>query len=343
MNRLQRFSPQTAKGLSLVELMVSVGMVAIILAGVVRLYADSHRTSLANEGVARTQEGIRYVLDHISRTAARAGYMGCAQFVPQGSGDRPNLENFIDTSTNTGRLYDFEDGPVFGTNNDGLNGSDVLVLRSAITGSGVRVNNSNDSSVTVDADELSDSGIERGDVVIVSDCARISVFMVTNDPESSNVLQHAITTINDVSNINIPDSRRISNIENENIFNSNSLAMLFPATGASVAYSIETSAGATTECSNANPESCALFSNGQELLQGVENLQVRFGERSDNSVQYRDPGVGVDWQEVVSVEINLTINSVDRAFSRQDGVAGGGDGLVRKNVTHVVALRNGVL
>ncbi|UTW46476.1 prepilin-type N-terminal cleavage/methylation domain-containing protein [bacterium SCSIO 12696] len=342
MNRFQGFTPHTVKGLSLVELMISITLVSIILAGVVKLYSDSHRSSLANEGVARTQEGIRYVLDHISRSAARAGYMGCAQFNPQGSGDSSNVLNFIDTSTDTGRLYDFEDGPVFGTNDNGLNGSDTLVLRSAITGSGVRVTSSDDDSVTVDAGELAASGIERGDVVIVSDCANINIFMVTSDPESTNVLQHSAIEINDVSNVTIASADRTSE-EDENPFGRSSLGMLFPATGASVAYSIETSVEATTACSNANPESCALFSNGEELLQGVENLQVRFGERTGNSVRYRDPDVGIDWQEVVSVELTLTMNSVDRAFSRQDGVDGGGDGLVRKNVTHVVALRNGVL
>ena len=342
MKPIRCFTPHTAKGLSLVELMISIALVAIILAGVVKLYADSHRSSLANEGVARTQEGIRYVLDHISRAAARAGYMGCAQFSPVGSSGESNIRNLIDTSTDTGRLYDFEGGPLFGTNNDGLNDSDTLVLRSAITSSGVRVTSSNDDSVTVDATELAASGIQRGDVVIAGDCADIRAFMVTSNPQASNVLQHAAITIDDLANRVIPDDE-LNTIEDEEQFGTNSLAMLFPATTATVEYSIGTSAGAATACSNANPESCALFANGQELLQGVEDLQVRFGERIGGSVQYQDPAVGIDWQEVVSVELNLTLNSVDRAFSREDGVAGGGDGLVRKNVTHVVALRNGVL
>ena len=76
MNRIRQFSPQTAAGLSLVELMISIALVAIILAGVVKLYADSHRSMLSNEGVSRTQEGMRYVLDHISRNASTGGLYG---------------------------------------------------------------------------------------------------------------------------------------------------------------------------------------------------------------------------------------------------------------------------
>lgn len=341
MNGFRNFSPRASAGLSLVELMISITLVTIILAGVVKLYGDSHRSFLTNEGVARTQEGIRYVLDHISRSAARAGYMGCAQFIANPDPSDPlgtsNIENLVDVTTQTGRLYDFDTGPVFGTNDDGLNNTDTLILRSARAADGIVVESI--SPVTVDGAELQSSGIDKGDVVVLSDCKNIKIFMMTNDASASGVIEHAAVKIEDISNTRaLFDGQENINQDQE------SVATLFPATGASVAYTINTSATAAAAgnaCGAASPQSCALFANGQELLEGVEDLQVLYGQQSGSNVRYRRADQVTDWQGVVSVQVTITLNSVDNAFIRQEGVANGGDGRVRKTVTHVVALRNG--
>ena len=334
MNRARSFSPRLSAGLSLVELMVSIALVSIILAGVVKLYADSHRSYLSNEGVARTQEGIRYVLDHIGRSAARAGYMGCANFEPADTFDAlhtSNIENLI-SPDQMGRLYDFNTGPVFGTNDAGLNNSDTLILRSAKAGDGIPVESITATTVSVDGSALVSSGIDQGDAVIVSDCKNIKVFMMTNTASSSGLIQHAVATIYNLSNTRA-DFQGAEEIGD----NQSSLATLFPATTSSIEYTIGTSAAATGACSAANPQFCALFANGQELLEGVENLQVLYGQQSGSNTRYRTADEVSDWQEVVSIEVTVTINSVDRAFTSE------ADSRVRKTVTHVVALRNGNL
>ena len=245
MKGISTFSPRTAAGLSLVELMIAITLVSIILAGVVKLYSDSHRSFLTNEGVARTQESIRYVLDHISRSAARAGYLGCMQFEDLTGSDSPNVENLINVATDTGRLFDFVNGPVFGTDDGGANNSDTLVLRSARAADGIRVSSIN--PVIVHDDDLGafeNSGLQRGDVVVLSDCKKIRVFMMTNDPSSSGLVQHAVATIDGVSNVR--DNFLTYEPADEN---QQSVVTLLPASGdVSVEYSIGDSAAGGLYC-----------------------------------------------------------------------------------------------
>ena len=85
----------------------------------------------------------------------------------------------------------------------------------------------------------------------------------------------------------------------------------------------------------------ALFANGEELLDGVEDMQVLYGLRdAAGNVSYQEAGGGIDWRQVVSLKIELTLNSIDRAFSQNLDPDAPNDGLVRKTVTHVIALRN---
>ena len=77
---------------------------------------------------------------------------------------------------------------------------------------------------------------------------------------------------------------------------------------------------------------------GRKLLQGVEDLQVLYGQRSGANILYREADdAGIQWQDVVSIRLEITFNSVTPSFTSE------GDGLVRKTVTHVIAMRNGDL
>ena len=65
------------KGLSLVELMISLAIGSLITAGIVQLYTANSATYGLVLGQSRMQESARFALAFISRDVQRAGYRGC--------------------------------------------------------------------------------------------------------------------------------------------------------------------------------------------------------------------------------------------------------------------------
>ncbi len=65
-----------AKGLSLVELMISLLVGSIITAGVVQLYSANSETYRLVAGQSRMQESARFALAFIERDVHKAGNMG---------------------------------------------------------------------------------------------------------------------------------------------------------------------------------------------------------------------------------------------------------------------------
>jgi len=70
------------RGVSLVELMVSITIGLILIAGVLSIFMSSKVTYFANEKTARLQENGRVALDLLMHDVRSAGYMGCARAVP---------------------------------------------------------------------------------------------------------------------------------------------------------------------------------------------------------------------------------------------------------------------
>ncbi len=66
-----------AKGFSLIELMLALGLGVVVTAGIIQLFVGNSETYKLLNGQARMQEGGRFALDFISRSARTAGYIGC--------------------------------------------------------------------------------------------------------------------------------------------------------------------------------------------------------------------------------------------------------------------------
>ncbi len=82
------------RGLSLIELMISLVISAAVIAGSVQVLVSSKRNYLDQDEVVFIQNNIRYALDLIGRDVRMAGYMGCA------SGDGVEVANAIVDSAN---------------------------------------------------------------------------------------------------------------------------------------------------------------------------------------------------------------------------------------------------
>lgn len=65
------------QGLSLVELMISLTMGAMITAGVVRLFSANSEAYRVLQGQARMQESARFAMEFLRRDVENAGRLGC--------------------------------------------------------------------------------------------------------------------------------------------------------------------------------------------------------------------------------------------------------------------------
>lgn len=65
------------KGLSLIELMVTILLSSLLLLGVLQLYISTSATDRTSNELARVQENGRVAIELIAREARRMGYQGC--------------------------------------------------------------------------------------------------------------------------------------------------------------------------------------------------------------------------------------------------------------------------
>ena len=64
-------------GLSLVELMVSLAVTSILMAGLIEVYVGVRRTEMTQEGLSHIQESGRFAMYFLTESTQMTGYVGC--------------------------------------------------------------------------------------------------------------------------------------------------------------------------------------------------------------------------------------------------------------------------
>jgi len=270
------------QGVSLVELMVAMALSLVLLAGVVQIYVGSKQSFNVNDSLSRVQENARVAMDFLARDIRMADFWGCVT-------GATNLNNDV----NGGGSLDITLGGLSGSDNGGLNGSDSIRLQGAY-GSGIIIEapfmNTNAAALHVSAD----NGLSQSDIVMVSDCSSADIFQISNaNPDTSGTVDHNTGNATSPGNATGDLSKVYAGD-----------AELYKVR--SVTYSIQ--AGP-----NGEP---ALFrndgTNNLELVNGVENMQVFYGEDTSNTQTadyYVPAGDVTDMENVVSVKIVLLLRS----------------------------------
>jgi len=316
-------------GLSLVELMIAMLVGLLLMAGVVQVLTSSRQTNRVHEATARMQETGRMALEILSRDVRMADFWGCAA-------DISNVTNHLN-SANSG-FIDFGAGGLDAT--EGAAGApDSLVLRGGAD-AGLALEPPYGPLASANIKVTAGNDLAQGDIVFVSDCEAGDIFQVSNaNPGSTG------TVVHNTGNSTLPG--------NDNAFNP-----LCPGANAhclSKIYGADATLFGVTETtytvaagSEGEP---ALFRNGQEYLDGVEDLQVLFGEDTDaNGVaDYFVPADQVvDMENVVSVRIavvtrsygdNLT-DGLNQSYSVLGDVRTAPDQRLRQVYTTTVNIRN---
>ena len=166
-------SLKNQKGLSLIELMIAVALGIFITGGIIQLFTSSKQTYRIQENISRLQENGRFAISFLTRDIRMADYWGCL------ATNTSIVNNLI-----PGSGFDEFTKAVGGTNNDGVNGSDSITVRGALS-SGIYVTDV-PANVSADIKVTANSKLNAEDIVLVSDCELGNIFQITNISTSNS-------------------------------------------------------------------------------------------------------------------------------------------------------------
>ncbi|TNC97304.1 MAG: hypothetical protein FD121_895 [Gallionellaceae bacterium] len=139
MKQIRDFGAQRASGFSLIEMMISITIGLMIIAGLVGVLTSNARNSKSNDKTAELQGNGRYALDHLRRELRMAGYRGFTWAEPATPTGAITVTGVTECGgANSGFIQNIRQG-IWGANDSNpystncLNGTylrgDVLVMR----------------------------------------------------------------------------------------------------------------------------------------------------------------------------------------------------------------------
>lgn len=278
-------------GVTLIEIMIALVVGLILTGGILQVFASSQQTNRVHEAISRMQETGRMALEVISRDARMADFWGCAA-------DIGNVTNNLD-STGAG-FIDFDAGGVDGT--EGAGGApDTLVFRGGES-SGLNLEPPYGPQASSNVKVSAGNDLQQGDIVLLSDCESADIFQITNaNPGGAGTVVH-----NTGSGMS-PGNYNATNPGCPGGGNAHCLSKVYGADA--TLFGTTTTTYIVAPGSEGEP---ALFRNGLEFLDGVENLQVLYGEDTDgDSVAnyYVDANQVGDMNRVISVRFAVVVRS----------------------------------
>lgn len=345
-------------GFSMVELMVSLTLSLILIAGVLSLVYSSKVTYMENERVAGTQEGGRAAFEMILRDLRGSGFPGCAP-------PTANLVFSNNVLTDPASLLWALDVPLQGyEGTDGtwspaldpiLSGAvpapaannDILVIRTIRAGlpqmrTSVKMAATDNVSVTKTSAQK-----VVGNTFVISDCQSESFF-------AASVTDNGTTaTLTPITGGTAPNNQSASLLTS---FDKGALVTPLDT----VVYYIAPSSTPAVQGAAAGPALWRIVSSvnnaqPEELVPGVERMELKYGVDTDGDtiVDEYDTAEAVDttgkWGSVVSVQVAILVRSLQpnspdldkKTYTLLDSSVGPfNDHYERSLYTTTVALRN---
>ncbi len=279
-------------GVTLVELLIAMLIGSFLVGGVLQVFAGARQTYRVHDASSRMQEGGRMALEVLARDIRMADFWGCAS----------NSINMINNLNTAGASYvDFVTGGVVGT--DGASGApDSITLRGGFD-AGITVDPPYGPQASANIKVNRPNGLAQNDVVMVSDCSNGDIFQVTNsNPDGSGVLVHN-TGSGDPGNYNVTNPGCPGGNAHclSKVYGGDAKVLLTRE----ITYDIQT---------NVDTNQPGLYRNGAEFLDGIENLQILYGEDIDGTsiANYFVPASQVvDMDRVISVRVAVVTRSND--------------------------------
>lgn len=312
------------RGLTLVELLVALVMGLVLLAGVAAVFVANKETFRVQEALARSQENGRFALSTIARDLRSSGHWGCSSVpgrmtpAPVVKVTSPAGSQFIDF---TRPVFAFDGGaswsPPLDSHFNTLTadrrpaaGSDVLMTRVLDQNeSRVTLHDSRTANITISGATT----LRDGDIALISKCDGAAIFELTADPSGNQIPTGGV----DLERVFQPPpptplpaevvlSAQVQQIRNRAYY-------VAPSTADATRMSLWRWDG------REDPE---------ELVEGVERLEVRFGIDTTGSggdgavdlyltatqIQARADAPTM-WNQVASVVVTLVTSSAEQGVT----------------------------
>lgn len=283
---------QKQSGVTLIELLIAMLLGLVLTGGILQMFSSSRQTNRVHEATSRMQENGRMGLEVIARDVRMADFWGCASGIT-------DIVNNLDNS-GTG-FVDFGAGGLAGT--DGASGApDTLIMRGGVS-SGLGLEPPYGPQASANIMVAAGNDLEQGDIIFVSDCSGGDIFQVTNaNPGDTGTVVHNTGSTTDPGNFNVSNPGCPG-------ANAHCLSKVYGADAS--LFDVEQITYNIGVGSEGQP---ALFRNGEEYLDGVEDFQILYGEDTDASsvANYFVPANQVaDMNNVVSIRFALVTRSQD--------------------------------
>lgn len=289
------------KGVSLVELMVALAIGSILMLGLVQVFAASRAAYMTAEGMSRVQENARFAIDFLQRDIRMAGHFGCvndqAHWV-KNEGDP--VRHFASITSGGGHPLDFSvsieghEAPNTGPTNaltlgaawavptgiptlspTPVGGSDLIVLR-YFSPEGVPVDNITASgsgeaiAFSAGSGRLTSDGVGTPTLFGVADCTHADVF-------PAGLAGSAVTTLTSTG------------LAGRYTPQPTGQTMLYRAN--SIVYYVGLNTVGEPALYRARAGSGGTYTS-EELVEGIESLQVLYGQDARPNLTATTPPIG---------------------------------------------------
>lgn len=329
-------------GFTLVELMVASVLGLMLAAVVTSAYLGSKSSFRGGQSLSALQEGGRAALDLLARDIRSAGFRGCdnALLAPVNTLLNPGVYAYNagvsvqGYEAQGGNWSPALDASLSSATPPPLAGTDVITVRRA-DGTGLAPVPPYMTSTTADLHVDAPNSINQFDILLVTDCGGVAVFQETAvNPGVTGTISHQ-TAIGTPGNLTA---------DLQKIFGQDALIYKVLTLSYYIAPSV-LSAG--------NNSLWRLAAGGapQEMIEGVDNLQVLYGEDTDadrTANQYVSAATVGSMSNVVSVKVSLLMRSLrDFVTTKPQAYSFAGaaavtptDQRLRLPLTSVINLRN---
>ncbi|MBY6222595.1 PilW family protein [Marinobacter hydrocarbonoclasticus] len=317
----ERQFEQRQQGLSLVELMIALALSSALILGIFTVYLDSSQTSRLSNSLARIQESGRIAINMMAKDLRMVGFQGCADpddVTLNILAQNPPTNDFFQTTL---RGWEVTDSATWadGTELDGDSiesrarlGSDVLAIQRGETAEIEMTGQMTSDNANIQVTGADVGLFTKGDLVLISDCEAADLFRISSQP-SSDTWAHAnnVNTSNKLSQA-YKESARIMRFLGTIYFvadtgrdddNGNDIFALYR--------------GNRNLANSATPNPLYQV---EEIVEGVESLQIEYGERvGANSVRYTTADNVSDMTSVIAVRVGLLVSDPGAVRIDSDG------------------------
>jgi len=304
------------RGFSLVELMIALVIGLILIAGVLQVFVGSTVTYSMQSGLSKIQENGRFAMSFIVRDLRQAGYFGCSREADINNVTSSAIDAFLNI-----------ENPILGDASTGSASyqrtslADVIEVKFAEVVSSCDIESHNTAGREIQCE--ANHNFNNTEVMIATDCLNIAVFQ-KNGAHTSRI-EHPVGVGTAF------DRGSVMRLQTHGYYIANNTL------GEPALYRESIASGAASTIAN-------------ELVEGIEDMQVLYGEDTDNDrvVNYYVPFNEVnDAEDVLSIRVSLLVRSIeDNIVQGSQTVVFNGatvnraDGHLRKVFTTTVALRN---